>query len=322
MKAIRVHKFGGPEVLELADVPEPEPGPGQVTVRIKAAGVNPFDTYIRAGGYAVKPSLPYTPGADGAGIVERVGAGVHRIKPDDRVYISGTISGAYAEVALCEASHVHPLPPHVSFEQGAAVNVPYATAYRALVQRAEAKADDIVLVHGATGGVGVAATQIALARGMRVIATGGSEKGRALIREQGVDGGDIFDHSAAGYLDRILARTEGRGADVILEMAAHINLANDLGLLARHGRVVVIGNRGPIEINARMAMARDAAILGMTLFNATPEDQREIHAALVAGLTNGTLRPAVGRVLPLAQAAEAQRAVIEDKAFGKIVLIP
>lgn len=322
MKAIRVQKFGGPEVLELTDAGDPVPGRGQVLVRIKAAGVNPVDTYVRTGTYAMKPALPYTPGSDGAGLVERVGDDVRGVKEGDRVYLSGAAAGTYAGMAICEAAHVHPLPGDVSFAQGAAVNVPYATAYRGLLQRAQASAGETVLVHGATGGVGIAATQIAHALGMRVIATGGSDRGRELVRAQGVDADDIFDHTQAGYLDRLMARTGGRGVDVILEMAAHINLAGDLGLLARNGRVVVIGNRGPIEINARMAMARDAAILGMTLFNAMPEDLRRIHSALVAGLANGTLRPVVGRELPLAQAAEAHRAVIEDKAFGKIVLLP
>lgn len=322
MKAIRVQRFGGPEVLELAESPDPVPAAGQVLVRVQAVGVNPVDTYIRGGAYAVKPPLPYTPGMDGAGLVERVGPDVRGVSVGDRVYLSGSVSGTYAELALCERAHIHPLPPAVSVEQGAAVNVPYATAYRALLMRARAAAGDVVLVHGATGGVGIAATQIAVALGMRVIATGGSEKGRTLVAEQGVSPDDVLDHTAAGYLDRILARTDGRGVDVILEMAAHINLANDFGLLARSGRVVVIGNRGPIEINARLLMGRDGEMLGMTLFNATPEDQRRIHAALVAGLANGTLRPVVGRRLPLAEAAEAQRAVIEEKAFGKIVLIP
>jgi NADPH2:quinone reductase len=322
MKAIRVEKFGGPEVLELAEIPEPAPGPGQVTVRIKAVGVNPVDTYVRSGTYASKPPLPYTPGSDAAGTVERVGPDVGDVRAGDRVYLSGAVSGVYAEVALCERAQVHRLPERVTFQQGAAMGVPYATAYRGLIQRAHAQAGDVVLVHGATGGVGIAATQLARSLGMHVITTGGSEKGRALLGEQGIAADDIFDHSSAGYLDRILARTGGRGVDVILEMAAHINLANDLGLLARNGRVVVIGNRGPIEVNARMAMARDAAILGMTLFNVSPDDLRRIHTALVAGLANGTLRPIVGQELPLARAADAQRAVIEQKAFGKIVLIP
>ncbi len=134
MKAIRVKEFGGPEVLRIEEVPDPQPGPGQVVVRIKAAGVNPVDTYIRAGVYPRKPQLPYTPGADGAGMVESVGEGVTRFKTGDRVYVGGGLTGTYAELALFDEWSVWPLPAHLSFAQGAAVNVPYVTAFRALFQ--------------------------------------------------------------------------------------------------------------------------------------------------------------------------------------------
>ena len=136
MRAIRVKEFGGAEVLRLEDIPEPVAGKGQVVVRIKAAGVNPVDTYIRAGTYPRKPQLPYTPGADGAGVVESVGEGVTRLKVGDRVYVGGGFTGTYAELALFDEWSAWPLPPGVSFSQGAAVNVPYVTAFRALFQRA------------------------------------------------------------------------------------------------------------------------------------------------------------------------------------------
>jgi NADPH:quinone reductase len=322
VKAIRVHAFGGPEVLRWEDVNDPVPGPKQVLVRIRAAGVNPVEAYIRTGTYALKPSLPYTPGTDAGGIVEHVGAEVRGVQAGRRVYVSGSSTGTYAELALCEPGQVHRLPDHVTFAQGAAVNIPYATAYRALIQTVRAAAGEHVLVHGATGGVGLAATQIALALGMRVIATGGSAKGRELVRAQGVDAADILDHTSPGYLDRVLDLTDGRGANVILEMAAHVNLGHDLNVLAKNGRVAVIGNRGPVEINARAAMERDAAILGVRIFNASAAEMASIHAALVAGLANRTLNPIVGRELPLAEAPAAHRAVMEDKAFGKIVLVP
>jgi NADPH2:quinone reductase len=176
------------------------------------------------------------------------------------------------------------------------------------------------LIHGASGGVGIASVQIARAAGLTVIGTAGSDKGLALVREQGAH--HVLDHRAPGYLDQIVALTEGRGVDVILEMLANVNLGKDLTVLAQGGRVVVIGSRGTVEINPREAMARDAAILGMTLFNTSEQDAASIHAALVAGLENGTLRPIVGRELPLAEAPQAHRAVMESGAYGKIVLIP
>ncbi len=324
MKAIRVHKFGGPEVLQLDEVPDPKAGPGQVLVRIRAAGVNPVDTYIRSGSYALMPPLPYIPGTDAAGVVEAAGEGVKRVKKGDRVYVVRTagppLTGGYAELAVCGEALVQPLPAGVSFSQGAAVAVPYGTAYRGLHHKAHARPGETVLVHGASGGVGIAAVQLALAHGMTVIGTAGSERGRALVREHGAH--HALDHSAPDHLQTLMELTEGRGADVILEMLANVNLQKDLDVVARFGRIVVIGNRGTIEINPRGTMTKDAAILGLALPNATPDDMASIHAALVAGLANGTLRPVVGQELPLKDAARAHEAVLAPGAYGKIVLIP
>jgi NADPH2:quinone reductase len=320
MKAIRVHEFGAPEVMQLEEVPDLQPGAGQVVVQVKAVGVNPVETYIRSGMYARKPALPYTPGNDCAGIVEAVGEDVTRVKVGDRVYTEWCLSGAYAEQTLCSESQVHPLSEKVSFGQGAAVNVPYATAWRGLFQRGRAVPGETVLVHGASGGVGIAAVQIARAAGMKVIGTGGTERGRSLIVEQGAH--HVLDHHAPDYLEQLMSLTNGRGVDVILEMLSNVNLAKDLTVLASRGRVVVIGCRGTVEINPRDAMARDADILGMSLFNGTPAELAAVHAALVAGLENGTLRPIISQEMPLADAPRAHVAVMEAGAYGKIVLIP
>ncbi|HEU4754335.1 MAG TPA: NADPH:quinone reductase, partial [Armatimonadota bacterium] len=320
MKAIRVHEFGPPSVLQLEELPDPQPAPGQVVVRVRAAGVNPVDTYIRAGSYARKPVLPYTPGTDAAGIVERIGDGVTNVRPGDRVYTAGSISGTYAELALCHAEQVQPLPENISFSQGAGVFVPYATAYRALFQRARAQAGETVLVHGATGGVGTAAVQLAHAHGLTVIGTGGTEEGRELVRQQGAD--HVLDHHAPGYLEQLMQLTDGRGVDLVLEMLANVNLGKDLTVLAQGGRVVVIGSRGTVEINPRETMAREAAVLGMMLWGATEKELAGLYAALHAGLANGTLRPIVGREFPLAEAPRAHEAVMEPGAAGKIVLVP
>lgn len=307
--------------MKLEELPDPTPGAGQVLVRIRAIGINPVDTYIRAGAYARLPELPYTPGSDAAGEIEAVGEGVSEFRRGDRVYLVGTAAGhngAYAEKAVCNVAQVYPLPARASFAQGAAIGVPYATAYRGLFHRAQGRPAETLLVHGATGGVGIASVQLAKARGMRIIGTGGTEKGLELVRTQGAD--IVVNHRKEGYTDEIMTATGGRGVDVILEMAAHLNLDRDLSMLARGGRVVVIGNRGRIEINPRDTMARDAAILGMTLFNATPAELKEIHAALVAGLADGALQPVVGREIPLADAASSHAAVMEPGALGKIVL--
>jgi NADPH2:quinone reductase len=320
MKAIRVHEFGGPEVLRLEDVEEPRPGAGQVLVRVRAVGVNPVDTYIRSGAYAVKPPLPFTPGLDAAGTVEAAGEGVTRVGAGERVYVAGSLGGTYAELCVCDESQVHRLPEGVSFAQGAGVNTPYATAYRALFQKARAAAGEWVLVHGASGGVGTAAVQLARAAGLYVIGTGGTDEGRRLVEEQGAH--HVLDHHASGYLEEALALTGGRGVDVILEMLANVNLDKDLNVLAKGGRVAVVGSRGPVEINPRALMTRDASVVGLTLFNVSPQERAGIHAAVVAGLENGTLRPVVGREMPLADAARAHEAVLQPGAHGKIVLTP
>ena len=318
MKAIRVHEFGGAEVLQIEEVPKPQPGAGQVLVRMGAIGVNPVETYIRAGTYAYKPALPYTPGNDGAGPVEQVGPDVNEFKPGDRVYTAGSISGTYAEFALSRTEQVHLLPANASFAQGASMGTPYATAYRGLLQRADAKPGETVLVHGASGGVGTAAVQLARARGLRVFGTAGSDEGRKLAREQGAH--EVFDHRAPDHFIQIMNATGGRGVDVIVELLANVNLAKDLTILAKSGRVAIIGSRGRVEIDPRDSMQRDADLRGMAMPNTSPEDLASIHAALVAGLENGTLRPVIGKEFPLAEAAKAHRAVMEAGAFGKIVL--
>ena len=319
MKAIRVNSFGGPDVLRLEDVPTPKPGPDEVLVRIEAVGVNPVETYIRAGSYARLPELPYTPGNDGAGVIEHVAADASEFKAGDRVYTAGSVSGTYAEFSLCKNEQVHPLPANVSFAQGAAMGTPYATAYRGLFQRADAKPGETVLVHGASGGVGTAAVQLARACGLRVFGTAGSDEGLKLVREQGAH--EVFDHRAPDHFEQAMKATDGHGIDVIVEMLANVNLGKDLSPLAKGGRVVIIGSRGRVEIDPRDTMQRDADVRGMILPNTPPADLASIHAALVAGLGNGTLRPVIGKEFPLAEAAQAHRAVMEPGAMGKIVLV-
>jgi len=320
MKAIQVYQFGGPEVLAVHEVPTPKPGPGEVLVRVRAAGVNPYDTYMRNGAYPVKPALPYTPGSDAAGTIEAVGEGVAKVKPGDRVYTATTLTGAYAEYALARENQVYPLPEKISFAQGAGLWVPYGTAYTALRHHADARAGEILLVHGASGGVGIAAVQWARALGLTVIDTAGTSRGLELAKKEGAH--HVFDHTKAGYPEEILKATGGHGIDLVLEMLANVNLATDLKLLALRGRVIVIGNRGEITINPRELMARRASVRGFTLWAATEAESAEIHAAIAAGLENGTLRPIVGKELPLKDAPQAHVDVLAPGAFGKIALIP
>ncbi|MFN7917699.1 MAG: NADPH:quinone reductase [Vicinamibacterales bacterium] len=325
MRSIVVREFGAPEVMKVETVPDLTPSASQVLVRVRAVGVNPVDTYIRSGVYAAKPPLPYTPGNDGAGEVLAVGADVTAFKPGDRVFIAGDNlggprTGLCAEQALCQPTQLHRLPDHITFQQGAALGVPYATAYYSLFRRANARPAETVLVHGASGGVGIAAVELARAHGMFVIGTASTEKGRQAVLEHGAH--VVVDHSDPAYLEQITKATGGKGVDVILEMAAHINLDKDLTLLAKYGRIVIIGNRGRIEIDPRLTMGKEASILGMLLFNVTPQELAATHAALVAGLENRTLRPVVGQEFPLDDAPKAHAAVLAPGALGKIVILP
>ncbi|XP_039999342.1 quinone oxidoreductase [Xiphias gladius] len=320
MRAIRASEFGAPSVLELrSDVAVPRPGRGQVLIRVHACGVNPVETYIRAGTYARRPPLPYTPGTDAAGVVESVGEGVAAVKAGDRVFTTATESGAYAEFAVAAEACVHKLPDALDFPQGAALGIPYFTAYRALIHKAHCKAGETVLIHGASGGVGVAACQLSRALGLRVLGTAGTPEGRKLVLNNGAH--LAFNHREEGYTDKIMEATGGRGVDVIVEMLSNVNLSKDLQMLAYGGRVTVVGSRGPIEINPRDTMAKESSIMGVALFFSTPEEKNECAALLYAGMEAGWLRPVVGSQYPLEKAAQAHHDIIESPgAAGKIVL--
>jgi NADPH2:quinone reductase len=325
MRSIVVREFGAPEVMRIEDASPMTPAASQVLVRVRAAGVNPVDTYIRSGAYPVKPPLPYTPGIDGAGEIQAVGADVKDFKVGDRVYLFNDNSGqprtgSYADHALLSTGQVRHLPDSVSFAQGAAIGVPYATVYYAAFSRAKVRPGETVLVHGASGGVGIASLQVLRSFGLTVIGTAGTDRGMEAVKQHGAH--VVVNHKDPLYIDQIMKATHGKGADVIFEMNAHLNLEKDLGVLARHGRIVLIGNRGRIEIDPRLIMAREAAVLGMVLFNVKAEDFHWMHAAIGAALANGTVKPLVGREMPLADAAKAHETVLESGALGKIVLVP
>ena len=324
MKAIRVHQFGDPSVMKLEEVPDRPAGAGQVLIDVKAAGVNPVDTYIRSGQYSTLPALPYTPGSDAAGVVAAVGSDVREFRAGDRVYISGTVDGraygSYAQRALCAIDQVHHLPGPVSFAEGAGLGVPYVTAWRALFDKGRAVPGETVLIHGASGGVGTAAVQVASAAGLRVFGSAGSERGRQLVREQGAH--EVFDHASPGYEKDVLAKTGGRGVELIVEMLANVNLVKDLDLIAKRGRIIIVGNRGAIELNPRGIMGKDATIIGFTNWNALPAELAVAHAAIVAGMQRSGYKPEVGKEMPLSDAPRAHEDVLKPGAYGKIVLIP
>jgi NADPH2:quinone reductase len=320
MKAILAYQFGKPNVLKLEDVEKPNPSSGEILVQIKAAGINPVDSYILTGTYARKPQLPYSPGMDGAGIVAAIGPEVKNFKMGDRVYVEDALTGTYADFCLADQNHVHLLPASLSFAQGAALGVPYATAHFALHTRAKAQKGETVFIHGGSGGVGVASIQLAKAFGLKIIATAGTDKGLQLIKQLGAD--HALNHKDLNYLSELMLLTQNKGVDIILEMAAHLNLGKDLTVLAANGRVVIIGSRGPVEINPRDIMGRGAIVTGMSYLKTAPEENTSIHQSLAEYLTHGKLNPIISKEVPLKDAVQALQDVMAPGAHGKIVLIP
>ena len=318
MRCIRVCRFGGPEVLQLhTDVPIPTPKDNQVVVQVKVAGVNPVDTYIRSGTYARKPTLPYTPGGDGSGVVHAVGAKVTRFHAGQRVWFGMSLSGSYAEYCLCDENRVGMLPDDVSFEHGAMLAVPYCTAYRALVQKAGVRAGETVLVHGATGGVGTAAVQMCKVLGVDVIATAGSPIGEQLLKDMGVV--RVYNHRSDDYVDAI--KRDNPQIDVILEMLANVNLEKDLEMIGQNGRVVVIGSRGSVTINPRLTLGKESCVIGCALGSTTPEECSAQMKFIEANLQNGVLLPVLAKMFQLGDASEAHREIIDKVVTkGQIVL--
>lgn len=323
MKAIQMSAFGGTEVLQYVEVEEPVPNENEVRVKLHYAGVNPVETYIRQGAYALfKPELPYIPGFDGAGVVDEVGPGVTRLKPGDRVFVATALAnrktGTYAEKVVCDADAVYHIPQSISFEQGASLGIPGTAAYRALFHRARLKPGETVLIHGASGGVGLLAVQLAKYIGANVIGTAGTEEGMEFVKQSGADA--VLNHNEPNYLEAVSTVTNGSGVDVIIEMLANVNLENDFTYLNKFGRIVIVGNRGSLDFNPRLTMAKEADILGMTVWNAPINEYNESLIAIEAALRNGGLRPIAGKIFPLKNAAEAHVEIIEGKAKGKMVL--
>lgn len=323
MKAIVVSQYGEADELELKEIKEQKPNANELRVRLYAAGVNPAEVYITTGNYAFyKPELPFTPGFDGAGVVDAVGTEVKGFKEGDRVYIAALLAerntGTYAEKVVVDAEVVHHLPLEVSYEEGASLGVPGLAAYRSLFQRAKLKAGEKVLIHGASGGVGILAVQMASAIGAQVIGTASTEEGRQLIQSVGAD--YAIPHVTKDNIDLVLELTEGKGPDVIIEMLANVNLETDLEMIAQYGRIVVVGNRGSLEFNPRTTMAKEADIMGMAIWNFRPNEYQEALSALQGFLKSKLIKPIIGESLALAEAGRAQKEIIDSKSIGKMIL--
>ncbi|XP_067125962.1 quinone oxidoreductase-like [Centruroides vittatus] len=322
MRAVRILKFGGPKVLQVQnDIPVPSISDNQVLVQIKSAGVNPIDTYIREGASG-NPQLPYILGKDGAGIIEAVGKNVKNVKIGDRVFVCilpTNRQGTYAEYVAAEEKEVFPLSEKLTFHQGASIGIPYFTAFRALFLKANAKKGETVLVHGASGSVGLASVQMCKHYGMKTLATAGTSEGMDLVQKNGAD--YVFCHKDKNYLDEMMKATQSNGVDIILEMLSNVNLGNDLTILAPRGRVMIIGSRGDVVINPRAMMFPETTITGVALMSSSDEEWEKIGSAVSSGLEEGWLNPVVNRIYPLKNVADAHHDIIHSKgAKGNLVL--
>jgi len=324
MRAVVVDRLLEPRDLRASDTAEPELFPGGLAVDVKAAGCNFFDILMVQGRYQVKPPLPFTPGAEVAGIVSAIGAEVDGFRVGDRVL--GTVPfGAFAEQVVVPARSAWRMPDGMSFDEGAAFPIVYPTSYAALVLRANLRPDETLLVHAAAGGVGLAAVQIGKALGARVLATAGGAEKLAIAREAGAD--VCIDYRADDWPQQVKAATHGRGADVIYDPVGGDILDQSLKCIAWSGRLLVIGFAGGDipAIKANRILLKNIAVVGLHWgAYATHEPARvpEVFSALFEMYASGSIRPTIGARYPLERVAQALEALGSRRTHGKVVLVP
>jgi NADPH2:quinone reductase len=323
MKAMVCEAFGGPEVLAQREVPDPPPpGPGEITVRIGARGVQYVDVLMLAGKYQFRPEPPFIPGSEAAGEVIAIGPDVTRFKPGDCVMSRHTL-GACAELGNAKAALCDPIPAGMTIEQAGVFRGAATTAYHALLQRGRMQANEWVLVHGAAGGIGIAAIQIAKLFGAKVIATASSETKRAACLEEGADHAIGY---ADGFIDEVKAITNGRGVDIVYDPIGAKVTEDSLRTLAWGGRLLVLGflGGGPATIRSNYLLIKGIDVVGVRiggLNEAAPDIAIANMQALASLAATGALRPRISHRLPLDRAAEALQAVIDRKVIGKAVLV-
>jgi NADPH:quinone reductase len=324
VKAVRIHEYGGPEVLVYEEVPTPEPGPAQVLVRVEAATVNPVDVAVREDRFPTPKAPPKTLGSDGAGVVERVGHEVSSVKPGDEVFFSGLgvgSEGSYADYALIAEAQAVPIPAGLTFADAAALGMAFPAAYYGLVTRGTVQAGETVLVQGAAGGVGSASVQLAVAFGARVIATVNGAAEADLVRGLGAEA--TIDHRTEDVVARALELTGGKGPDLVHELVVSVNLPADVRLVATGGRIVCTGQgpspEGTVPIGD--ALAKDVTLLFMNLNNAKRAGIAVIAREVAQMAAEGRVKPVIGEKLPLAEARRAHE-LLAGKHLGKIVLLP
>src|SRR5689334_16126458 len=322
MKAILCKQHGSPSTLVLEDIPSLEPGPGEVVITMRAASLNFPDLLIIENRYQVKPPLPFSPGSELAGVVARVGDGVTRVKPGDRV-MAVTTHGAFAEEAKTSESRVLPIPDGMTFEVAAAFGLTYATSDHALSDRGTLKAGETLLVLGAAGGVGLAAVEIGKALGARVIACASSEEKLRVCREHGAD--ETIDYAREDLRERARALTEGRGPDVIYDPVGGALSEPAFRSIAWRGRHLVVGfAAGDIpRLPLNLALLKGAAVVGVfwgDFARREPDRLAQGLQQLARWHEEGRLRPHISRTFTLAQAPEALKLMAGCSVTGKVVL--
>ena len=320
MKSVRLHEYGGPEVLKLDEVAQPEAQQGQAVVRVQRAGINFIDTYQRTGRYQL-PSLPATLGLEGSGVVEAVGPGVTEVKVGDRVAWS-SVPGSYSEYVAAPADKLIPLPDAVDFDAGAALPLQGMTAHYLLHSLHETKPGETVLIHAAAGGVGRLAVQMAKLAGARVIGTVSTEEKAQLAREAGAD--HVILYTQQDFVEEAKRLTEGRGVDVVLDGVGKSTFPKSLEATRPRGRTVIFGSSSgpadPIAPNSLQNPAKTVSAGSLVWFTGTRPELLERANAVFSWYAEGKLKIRIDRVLPLQQAAEAHRALEGRKSAGKILL--
>lgn len=315
MKAIQIMNYGPASDLELVEIDKPSINSDQILVKVSTAGVNPVDTYIRSGQNNYTAFFPHIPGSDGAGTIEQIGFNVTGFEVGQRVYFNRSVSGSSAEFTICDPENLFPLADALSFAEGACIGIPFTTAYQALL-RAEAKAGDKVLIHGATGAVGTAAIQLASILGMEVVASAGTKEGAQMLQKLGFK--EVVMHNQPGHLKPF--QFANQGFNIIIEMLANYNLSQDLKSLSFRGRIAVVGNHGTVEINPRDLMLRDASIIGIALANTQPEDLKRTAKAMLPLFEKKVLNPVISKRYQFEELAQAHEDILHPGAMGNLIL--
>ncbi|MFN8483579.1 MAG: NADPH:quinone oxidoreductase family protein [Anaerolineae bacterium] len=321
MRAIRIHEFGGPEVLTLEDIPTPQPGPDEVLVRVRGAGINPYEAYIREGRYTFLPPRPFTLGGEGAGDIVAVGENVKQWHIGDAVW--GYLKGSHADYAVADAALIYPKPDRLSYHEAAGLTTVCATAVIGLVILAEVHDGETVFISGATGGVGSIGVQIAAAFGARVIAAVGSEEKAALARELGADTVIVY---TQGSLEEALRAAAPEGIHVTFDGVGKPVFVPAIRNMASGGRYVLYGGSGgrDLAFEAPEFYRRNLSLIGFSAAShpRTPESRRWMRDELVLLLASGRVRAIVAKAFPLAETADAYRYLASRAAQGKVILDP